>query len=156
MLGLEQLHNGAVTAREGGAAPASDMGRLGYQLERSAMAVESRDAPAPPVASSPTAETPRRSRRRSEAILAVIGALIVASTLGYAAYDAGHPLATAVLIGTLGGVTGGAAGAAIVPALRAVWWAGVAAAIAALGAGALWLVHRIDPLLLRPLLDRLV
>lgn len=110
----------------------------------------------PPVTgeASGAAGKPRRLLARPWVVLGLLGSVGGAATLGVVAHRVAHPLSTVALIAALGGVAGGASGAALPPLVRALKWSVLAAAALAVAAGALWAIHQVDPLLVRQFVPR--
>jgi hypothetical protein len=155
MSGLLTPTEGVRGARESFATPSVGLGSWSYGSVQGAMPVEVRDRDA--VARRGDERSVPLGRMVSRALtaaLSVTGAAAGGILLGYFARDTGHPTADVVKIACLGAVAGASVGAALIPAIRAIAWSVIATSVAAVGAGALWIVHRLDPLLLRNIFER--
>lgn len=156
MSGWLETNHGVRGAREGLASPSAGLGRWSYGAEQGAMPVEARDRDAMARSGDmPSVPLGRRVSRALAIALSVTGAAAGGILLGYFARQTGHPSADVAKIACLGAIAGASVGAALGPAIRAIAWTLIATSVAAVGAGALWLVNRLDPLLLRNILDRL-
>lgn len=156
MSGLVTPHDGVLGAREGLASPSVGLGNWSLGAEQRAMPVEVRDRAAiPRSGDAPSVPLRRRLSRALTIAFSVTGAAAGGILLGYFARDTGHPTADVARIACLGAVAGASVGAALVPAIRVIAWSVIATSIAAVGAGALWLVNRLDPLLLRNIFEQL-
>jgi hypothetical protein len=148
-------NDGVRGAREGLAAPAVGPGGWPYGPQQGAMPVEVRDRDAlAGRGDAPSVPLARRMSRALAAALSITGAAAGGILLGYFARETGHPTVDVAKIACLGAIAGAAVGAALGPAIRAIAWTVIATSIAAVGAGALWVVNRLDPLLLRNIFER--
>jgi hypothetical protein len=148
--------NGGIGVAHDGVSPS--LGRLGWSSGDTPATIPSETRDRESVHARGSAFPRSLARRMSRAFtlgLSLLGAAAGAALLGYYARQTGHPTADVAKIAGLGAVAGASVGAALIPALRAITWSVVTACIAALGAGALWLVYRLVPLLLRNITDRL-
>ncbi|MGQ0649022.1 MAG: hypothetical protein ACT4P7_15815 [Gemmatimonadaceae bacterium] len=87
--------------------------------------------------------------------LAAVGAIIGGTAVGYLAHSMGYPGRDTALL-TLMGAVACATALALLPALvKALYWTLGAALVGAVGVAALWLLSRINPILLRAFLEEL-